>query len=220
MLGRVKEMPHALCRRTLVRRSTTVAFDYVTTFKKQDLDRWSRSRSATTNALPSGKVRRVEVRPAAASVKRFAASLDGVGAARSRQVGGRDPYSSFAGSERNGATLLSPSSFRMVGSKWQHHAGSPLSRERQPTVHSSKLYVSTTSPARRSTPSSNSQTGQSIGPPRYVSPLIRTAAQHRPDATNAHVNFAATTICAIITRLGDGRRLTFATGSWSWRKLS
>src|SRR5262245_39672677 len=75
----------------------------------------------------------------------------------------------------------------MVGSRWRHHAGSPPARWRQPAAQSLTLYVSTSSSARRSTPSSNRQTGQIIippnplhdlpAPPRSIKPGYRAAKQ-------------------------------------------
>ena len=79
-----------------------------------------------------------------------------------RRVADRQ-HSSFArGSDRN--VVLVGSCFRMVGSRWPHSAGSPPPRQRQRAVHSFQLYVSTSSSARRSTPSSNWQIGQRISP--------------------------------------------------------
>ena len=78
-------------------------------------------------------------------------------------VRSRGAHPSFArGSDRNG--VLFGSCSRMVGSRWLHHTGSPPARQRQRCPQSLKLYVSTTSSARRSTPSSNWQTGQRISP--------------------------------------------------------
>ena len=126
-------------------------------------------------------------------------------------------HPSFArGSDRNG--VLFGSCSRMVGSRWPHHTGSPPARQRQRCPQSLKLYVSTTSSARRSTPSSNLQAGQRISPSTIRLVRNRTAAQPRLVATNVHVNSAATTICAILTRLGDGIRLalcdTHPIGRW------
>ena len=137
-----------------------------------------------------------------------AASLAGA----ATEHGGRHLHSSFGPvSDRNG--VLFGSCSRMVGSIWPHHTGSPPARRRQRCPQSLKLYVSTTSLARRSTPSSNLQTGQRISPLHDTAVVRnRTAAHHRPGATNAHVNSAATTIRAIVTQLGDGIRLGLAIG--------
>jgi hypothetical protein len=83
-------------------------------------------------------------------------------------------------------------SFITAGSTRQHCTGSPRSRQQQSADHSWRPYVSTSSPARRSTPSSNLQTGQIISPPRRGSspcrspPLVRTPAQHKTHGSHAH----------------------------------
>ena len=88
----------------------------------------------------------------------------------------RGVHPSFArGSDLNGVDLASDSIFRMAGRRMAQVTGSPPALQRQCCPQSLKLYVSTTSPARRSTPSSSWQTEQRISSPTRLFPFGRFA---------------------------------------------